>query len=468
MMRLFCLLVGLLLWANAVMASHVVMASQGKVKVLHPIERIAYSDDWREITARTVPEGGHAFVIISLRERRCAALSASVEGVGFFTMFPTVIDTPSSAGGRTGVFYEVLIPRNDVNCALSDYIFVEWVPLREGTVTFTAEGESVQVEVRFEGRFEKASRPFFVGLTNAYLWRAHCGGYCRKEAVLGHLYADLLVKHHLTPIHNWVALPPIRDGRLDLDAGKGGASFRHQVMHYSPDRVAFPPARLYGDPVAYLKALEKTVQEDGLTGRAWVFVRDEPTDLDAVADELALYARHAPSVLSMVTRPWDERLAGDLDIFSPVINWLGRDGWPGAERYRGKELWPYASCMGSCGPNRAGRSHLRRVPGPDTGLPDFLIDRPAGRLFAYFHELERIDAGAGFYYEATEGFKLMPQGVDLYEDPWNFGGNGDGLLVYPGRPGAFGFETDMAFPSMRLKLIHHATEAYWRWLTMRQ
>ena len=102
-----------------------------------------------------------------------------------------------------------------------------------------------------------------------------------------------------------------------------------------------------------------------------------------------------------------------------------------------------------------------RVPGPDTGLPDFLIDRPAERLFAYFRELEEIGSGAGLYYEATEGYKLVPLGVRLFTDPWNFGGNGDGLLVYPGRPREFGLNEDMALPSFRLKLIRHAIETYW-------
>ena len=83
--------------------------------MLHPIERIAYSDDWRTETRRTVIGNGHAFAVLHLGVKRCASLDASVEGVAFFTFYPTRIKTPSYEGGKTGTFYEALVPRNSVS-----------------------------------------------------------------------------------------------------------------------------------------------------------------------------------------------------------------------------------------------------------------------------------------------------------------------------------------------------------------
>ena len=72
-----------------------------------------------------------------------------------------------------------------------------------------------------------------------------------------------------------------------------------------------------------------------------------------------------------------------------------------------------------------------------------------------------MGADGGLYYHAVEGYRLSPNGVYLLEDPWNFGGNGDGLLLYPGRPGEFGLTEHQPLPSLRLKLIRYAIEKFW-------
>ncbi len=66
------------------------------------------------------------------------------------------------------------------------------------------------------------------------------------------------------------------------------------------------------------------------------------------------------------------------------------------------------------------------------------------------------------YYHAVEGHALYRKGIDVLTDPWNFGGNGDGVLTYPGRPGEYGLSAHTALPSFRLKLIGQAIERHWR------
>ena len=226
-------------------------------------------------------------------------------------------------------------------------------------------------------------------------------------------------------------------------------------------RVAPILGARYRDPVAYLRALQATVVREGLEGRAWVFAVDEPKVSQNLIDRLKMYRLFAPSVRVMVTTDYDPRLANYVDIFAPVYNRLFTDQGPDPAAYSGKSLWTYASCMGSCGPNRKRRIDAPKKPGPDTGLPDFLIDRPAERLFSFFRTVEETGMDGALYYEATEGYPLAARDLNLIEDPWNFGGNGDGLLFYPGRPGEFGLTAHQPLPSLRLKLIRYAIETWW-------
>jgi len=434
-----------------------------RAAVLHPIERVAFSNDWQLQTERTVKRGGFAFAIIRTGMNRCAPISVSNTDANLWVMYPTKIDTPSSEGGRTGTFYEALIPRNGSACSESRYVFVEWKPRIGGVTRIDVGGEIITVNVQINGALGPQKRPLYVATTNSYLINGHCMTYCRREGELAHKYAQILADHHIQPIQNWVGLPPIIDGYLDLDhLSDQGLSFRQTTMAYSNSGyVGFPRASQYKDQITYLRALEATVRREKLAGKAWVYSIDEPEITQALVEHLKLYKLFAPSVKVMITADYDERLEELVDIFSPVLNNLISPNKASHGDYQGKELWSYASCMGSCGPNRRSNINTPKQPGPDTELPDFLIDRPANRLFDFFKTLNDLRVDGALYYEATEGYPLTRLGINLLNDPWNFGGNGDGLLLYPGRPGEFGLTEHQPIASLRIKLIRHAIENYW-------
>ncbi|MCR9257696.1 MAG: DUF4091 domain-containing protein [Alphaproteobacteria bacterium] len=458
MTRSFYLLAALLLGtvAIAVAVGRADTLPEDSPALLHPVERIAYSDDWRLNTTREARPGEAVFVILRTGQDRCATITADRSGITYWQMLPMDLPVGSDENTAPGRFHEILAPRNQATCHLSRYVLAEWRVDGPSTVTLRHGGSGLVVRVENRAG-PPPSRPFFIGLDNRGLLTAHCGGYCKREAELGRAYAALLIDHGLQPIRNWVVLPPVRKGLLDLDHGQSsGYSFRQMVLGSALyGEIGFPRAKLYQDPERYLRALERTVRSMGLVGRAWIYAADEPGDLDALRKELLLYDELAPSVRIMVTTPPDPRLNGLVDIHAPVYNTLieGDDGGP--------NFWSYVSCMGSCGPNRAVRPHVEKTPGADTGEPDLLIDRPAGRLFRFFQEAEKRDLGAALYYAATEGYRLIPHGIDPFQDPWNFGGNGDGLLVFPGRPGMYGLKSDRPLPSFRLKLIRHAIQSYW-------
>lgn len=431
-----------------------------QLQLLAPIQRLAYSNDWRSRAQRTLRRGSHTFIILSLRSQPCSRIRSNQSGVKFFSFYPTRLTTPSYEGGQTGWFYDVLVPRNNQSCALSPFVLAEWIPRQSGPSWFETDAGRVEVEIRFEGHFIAPRRHFHIGLTNSFLIKGHCTSYCPLEAQLGQAYRRILQQHHLRPYHHWVRTPPIRNGRLDLDAGaEQGSSFRQQVMHDSSDYIAFPRATGHPEPLAYLRALQQTIAQERLAGKAWVYVRDEPQNLSVLKAELSLYRTYAPSVMTMVTTRWHPSLAQQVDIFAPLIHQLdSHRANSGSEAYDRKRLWPYTSCMGSCGPNRRSSPTAPRVPGPNTGLPDLLIDRPVESMVDYFRRLEQLRADATLYYHAVEGYPLYRQGLLLRDDPWNFGGNGDGLLLYPGRPGELGLQTHQPLPSFRLKLLRHLIE----------
>lgn len=446
---------GLLFWSG--------LAWADSLAVLHPVERPAYSSDWRGSTSRDTRPGGMSFVILRTVDNGCAPLGAAGAQATFWQMLPLHTVSPSGEETETGIFHEVLVPRSAATCSMSSLVLVEWQAETEGVLVFRQGDSEILVRQKIVERRPGPPLPFFVGINPANLPRGHCpdGGSCPSQAGLFAPYADLLTAHGLQPIQGFVKFPPIRNGRLDLDAGPESGSFRETVMaHAIHGAVGFPRATRYADQVAYLRALQRTVIEEGLQGRAWVYAADEPADIGALSGQLRLYRQHAPDVRVMVTTRRDGRLDGLVDIHAPVFNRLMSRRHPGLRDYGNIGLWTYLSCMGSCGPNRAEQPRAARWPGPETGLADLLIDRPAESLFRFFRTVSgRVDGV--LYYEATETYRLAPAGVDILADVWNFGGNGDGLLVFPGRPGEFGLTGHTALPSLRLKLLRHALQNAW-------
>ena len=136
-----------------------------------------------------------------------------------------------------------------------------------------------------------------------------------------------------------------------------------------------------------------------------------------------------------------------IDIIVPVVNYL--DG--PADRTRGssaarttrssprarREVWTYQSCMShGCGTvNMGSPSDQDRY---FTGWPSYMIDASAVRNRAMEWLSFRYRVTERLYYETALAF-----GGDPWNDQWDFSGNGDGTLFYPGarRSGSAGAPT---------------------------
>lgn len=435
----------------------------GMPAVLAVLEQPALSKRWRtkQPASQIIPEGGYAIFIIRVPDRlRCEPLEAQWEGLASWVMLPVDLLHASDEETLAGRYYDALLPVNQESCLTSGLRLLEWKPQKEGAYKLKIEGCVLTLNVIFQGEYTGSKRAFYMGLNPSSLVKGHCRVYCKKEIELTNKYQALLREHHLTPIQSWIRFPPIIEGRLNLNAfWRNGYSFNQTSleMNSEHDKVIFPRFSDYPDPLAYLQALETTIQENNLQGRAWVYADDEPSDMPALIEELKLYRLHAPSVKTMVTTSYSEELDPWVDIFSPQLS-LWKTDDPG---YIGKSVWPYPSCMHSCGPNRLHKPDAVKTPGPAAHITDFLIDRSYEELESFFVQVAKANAEGGFYYHAVEGYPLMRNQIDLFKDPWNFGGNGDGLLLYPGILGQFGLIEDQALPSLRLKFIRHAIERHW-------
>jgi hypothetical protein len=204
--------------------------------------------------------------------------------------------------------------------------------------------------------------------------------------------------------------------------------------------------------------------EKGWLDRLFYYVKDEPEvkDFPEVARLAALAHEADPRIRTLVTVTRTRELAGQVDIWTPLINCF--ESRPGFDDYcretitrpdydadlrDGRALWWYQSC-GSHGCNIEGGDYFR-------GWPSYLIDDPAvaNRVMPWL--AWRYGVSGELYFSVNEAFSHIA-------DPWAgvflFGGNGDGTFFYPGRVSRIGGSHDIPIDSIRLKLIRDGLEDY--------
>ena len=156
-----------------------------------------------------------------------------------------------------------------------------------------------------------------------------------------------------------------------------------------------------------------------------------------------------------------------IDVIVPVVNFLdGKSsvdagGWD--DQYSGlqrskyeadlasgpaKELWMYQSCMShGCGGTSA----------YFTGWPSYMIDTASLRSRA----MEWLSFAWGvtgeLYWDTTYAYTA---GGNPWADQWQFSGNGDGTLFYPGTPARIGGSTHIPVASLRLKMLRDGMEDF--------
>ena len=397
------------------------------------------------------------------------------------------VTTKSGGIGTTGWWPDPLVPAVDpvdgqarnafpfaVKANESRAIWVDvFVPrdarpgLYSGSISLSGSGFSAQVPVELEvWDFELPSTPSLAtaflawtpNICTAHTGRSDCGGVA-TAAELAAKYQRLALDHRLTLSNVWVG----RDHTSDW------ATFDRYFGPYldgsAPTRLAgakMTSAQITGSrsESAY-RAWAQHFKSKGWIARLYDYTADEPpygSSFDDIPPRVAMDRAADPAIRSLVTTTIEGATVYNvldlLDILVPVINHIHftdkGDQRPLYDDFiaGGGEVWMYQSCM----------SHGCSVGGtPSQGgsYPSYMVDVSAtrNRLMQWADYRYRI-AGE-LYYETVLAFS---------KDPWSsvfeFSGNGDGTLFYPGTPSKIGGSSQVPAESIRLKMIREGIEDY--------
>ncbi|HET7826394.1 MAG TPA: glycoside hydrolase domain-containing protein [Anaeromyxobacter sp.] len=401
---------------------------------------------------------------------------------------------PSALDGATGRWPDALVPavddvvgeqRNafpfDVGDGESRAVWVEYyVPqgtkpgtYRGGVKVTSSEGEAV-VPVTFTvWDFELPStsslRSYFNMAYGTIPAAHHLSG--DADAQLRARYASFALDH-----------------RISITVGDDGndGDIDHFDRFYSPLVQGTAPTRLPGAKLTSVKLIANMSSADdqrrwtqharsqGWLDRLFQYTCDEPPLTCSWSDingrTKAAHDADADLRTLVTTTIWDAGANGvtnGIDILVPVVNWT--DDKPGKSdagdqrgRYDGflasgktRELWLYQSCMShGCG----GTVDIGSPSDDDryyTGWPTYMIDAPAvrNRAMEWISFAER--ATGELYWETTFAYTH-----DAWSNQWDFSGNGDGTLFYPGTTSRIGGQTDIPVASIRLKMIREGMEDF--------
>lgn len=408
------------------------------------------------------------------------------------------ITTPSNTEGGTGLWPDALVPdvdevanekRNafpfDVPAGENRVVWVEvHVPENQAPGTYqgslTVAGsdvESVAVPVKILvwdfalPSTSSLASTFGMGWNTACV--AHYGSYeaCGGDAGVERmhlLYARFMLDHRVTA--DVVYFGP-------TDCSGTNCDWSHFDATYGPLFDGTDPSlRLGGAAQTSIKyvwtaspdhysAWAQHFRQKGWFDRTYDYTCDEPpngcawNDINARASVVHNADR---GFRTLVTTNVDDANANgvtdSINILSPVVNEVDdKPGSPFAGNQRPKYdpflqandrnlVWWYQSCL----------SHGCFIVGGDyfSGWPSFMVDNSAvqNRSQGMLSWLYRM--GGVLYYAAD--LHLPTAWTDIYD----FGGNGDGTLLYPGKPSVIGGQTDIPVASIRLKMIREGFEDY--------
>ena len=405
----------------------------------------------------------------------------------------------SAVDGATGAFPDALVPdvddvvgekRNafpfDVPAGESRAVWVEFhVPADAaagtytGSVTVHASDGDTQVPVQLTvwdfALPSTSSLKTAFGMTYGGVAKAH-GASGEALTALRQHYAQLALDHRFTLSGLW------DDGQRDwshfdnaygpfLD-GNASTQLQGAKLTSLQSGANLNSAAEHSDWAAHFKS-------KGWFDRLFQYTCDEPPITCQWSDitSRAQNAKQAdPAFRTLVTTDMDQAqkngALGAIDMMVPLVNFMddrGFDayGWTQGGLTRSqydlflkqpeKELWLYQSCMShGCG----GTVDIGNPTADQlyfTGWPTYAIDASNVRARAMEWFSFSYDATGELYYETTQGYYDHD---DAWTDEWQFSGNGDGDLFYPGTVAKIGGKTDIPIASLRMKMLREGMEDY--------
>jgi hypothetical protein len=385
------------------------------------------------------------------------------------------VKTPSSIEGHAGLWPDALIPdvdqfagetRNafpfDVPAGESRAIWVElFVPraakpgVHAGAIVIDSDEGRARVPIALT--VHSFALPASSSLPVTFGWSSRAVG----DAEMQRRTALLFLRHRIS-LHGGSFDPPSGDFRewdaeiapfLDGTADRGGPA---EGARWSAIDLRVPWNADEKSRAAIVRAEIAHLRARGWLDRTFAYVLDEPSpaQLGEVRARAAFLRAIAPEIPRLVTTALDASLG--VDLFCPLVNFV--DDKPGNSRSPPREqysrLWWYQSCMSHGCDDAAVPASLR---GYFTGWPSLVVDAPAlaHRILEWLAWRYRI--GGELYYDVVEA---QARGLDPFRDQFLHGGNGDGTLIYPGKPARIGGNSAIPIASIRLALVREGLEDY--------
>lgn len=353
----------------------------------------------------------------------------------------------------------------------------------EGTLELAGAGgfsQTLPVEVEVFP-FELSSTPSYAssfgmawnGTCSAHHGEAWCSGDDQKFDELRALYGIAGLNNRIS-FSSVVGAPvPGSNGNLD---------FSRYDRVYGPLLDGTANTRLEGAQLTSVEVWQKNPQaadyaawakhfkDKGWYDKLFDYTCDEPpltcewSDIKPRQDRV-----HAgdPDFKSLVTTTVghlkDRGLYESTDIIVPVVNFVeGKEGDYAGDQsaiYRqaqaeGKTIWIYSSCMShGCGGTVGGEYEDPAL----KGWPSLVMDHTALQNRAMPWVAYKYGFTGELYWDSVYSFVTKS---DVWTDQWDFSGNGDGTLFYPGTPAKIGGTTHIPVESIRMKQIRDGVEDY--------
>jgi hypothetical protein len=412
----------------------------GDVMIANSFEKPEYVTEemWNNQVTRTVLTGQPTGFVI-----RAIDPCELVNTTGLSRIDPIEVTHPSFTGAQTGTHYDAIVPLTEENCSTTAFM---WLEVPAGTDSVTV-GDALVTLIRRGQSPGIPTIPMMMEFGNWSMIQGYCLSYCNEEG-RGIQALQVLREHRIHPYKSNIVTYSGNTAQFQANV----VNFATHFLNTDTFNGGGPN---YDMTDAQYQQFESDVVENNWN--AWFYTMDEPqgdTALTALRTKLARQRSLAPSVRRMVTTTYRSDLA-DVDIYCPVAEHFDTDGHPDASAYEGRDLWAYVSCMShGCGQNRGwlpDPNNYTHIDYPKSGAPNPMIDDGAVEMFGFYIMALKYNLEALLYYNTTESWPLYRRGVDVWTDPYNFGGNGDGLLLYPDR------ENLQALPSIRLKLFREAS-----------
>ena len=219
--------------------------------------------------------------------------------------------------------------------------------------------------------------------------------------------------------------------------------------------------------VAALRAWRTHFDARGWADRLWLYTLDEPKPSDLPELVRRARAAHAAGVRVFATTTPSPTLNGLVDAYVPNLDFFAASGagpFHSASPLRAdpRPFW-YASCMShGCSEQPDASRQRTRWKETFSGWPGYEIDRPGAAALAMGWLAFREGVAGELYYDMLQGWGADrakdTKDARTWDDVRAFAGNGDGLLLYPGRPDEWGGVHPFPVESIRLKLIREAQE----------